>query len=173
MEIWKPISGLEDRYEVSTHGRIKSIRNNLIMKPIKRKHGYLGIQLHGFKDTNRGMKTFSIHRLVAEAFIPNPNNCEEVNHIDEDKTNNMVENLEWVTHMENSNRGTRAKRIGEANINNPLRSKVVAQYTKDGELIREFPSLSEVTRNYGYLNSNIIRSIRVGGTAYGYVWKYV
>lgn len=174
MEIWKPISGLEDRYEVSTLGRVKSIRNNLIMKPQKRQHGYLGVQLHGFKDTNRGMKTFSIHRLVAEAFIPNPNNCLEVNHIDEDKTNNRVENLEWVTHEENSNRGTRGQRIGQAHINHPARSRVVGKYTKDGELIEILPSVSEAHRKYGYSVGNICQSMRrENGTVYGYVWKYL
>ena len=97
-EIWKPIKGYEDYYEVSNLGRVKSLRNNLIMKLVPSgKKGYLGINLR----VNGTSKSFRINRLVAETFIPNPNNLPEVNHKDYDKTNNCVDNLEWCTHEYN------------------------------------------------------------------------
>ena len=88
-EIWVDINGYEGKYQVSTLGRIKSLKKNLIMKPMVATNGYLIACLW----KNNEQKKFVIHRLVAQAFIPNPNNYKEINHIDEDKTNNRVENL--------------------------------------------------------------------------------
>ncbi len=126
-EIWKPVKGYEGLYEVSSEGRVRSldrdqlyVRNGKmlnmhlkgqIVKPMQRQHGYLGVMLYGRGGHKvRGFKTCSIHRLVAEAFLPNPNNLPEVNHKDEDKTNNRLDNLEWMSHKDNTNYGTAQKR---------------------------------------------------------------
>lgn len=98
MEMWKPISGYEGLYEVSNFGRVKSLKfgKEKILTPGNYK-GYLSVQL--CKDGKR--KMMRVHRLVAEAFIPNPNKLETVNHKDEDKTNNSANNLEWMSSVDN------------------------------------------------------------------------
>ena len=114
-EIWKPI-GYEG-YEVSNLGRVKSYKydkiNGKIMKPYKNTKGYLQIdlQLDGRKRENR--VHLSVHRLVAIAFIPNPDNLPQVNHKDEDKTNNCVDNLEWCTNDYNAHYGAHIERVAE------------------------------------------------------------
>lgn len=104
-EIWKDIEGYEGLYMVSSHGRVWSRRYNLIMKPILRGN-YLSVTL--FKD-KKSTKT-SIHRLVAYNFLNEIKGKNYVNHIDEDKVNNKASNLEWVTHTENINHGTRTEK---------------------------------------------------------------
>lgn len=113
IEIWKDIDGYENKYEISTFGRVKSVKNNLIMKPMIARNGYLIACLW----KNNKQSKVCIHRLVAQAFIPNPNNYPEINHIDENKENNNVENLEWCTHVYNLNYGNVKKKIGKANKN--------------------------------------------------------
>ena len=114
-EVWKDIVGYEGKYQVSNLGRVKSLnyRGNtnkeVIMTITKNKNGYLKIGL----SKNNKRKNYLIHRLVAQAFIDNPNKYDEVNHKDEDKSNNRVENLEWCTHKENCYYGTRIKRSSE------------------------------------------------------------
>lgn len=102
MEIWRPISGYEGLYEVSDKGRIRAQSQYRSWKtPISltlMNTGYLRARLC----KNGKGRGYSVHRLVAEAFIPNPDNLPLVNHKDEDKTNNCVENLEWCTHSYNS-----------------------------------------------------------------------
>lgn len=100
-EIWKPIEGYEGIYSVSNLGNIKGVvrpgSSGALLKPVKNHFGYLTVHLYSHPK-NRG---FLIHRLVAKAFIPNPENKKTVNHIDGNKENNMVENLEWATYSEN------------------------------------------------------------------------
>lgn len=117
IEIWKDIKGYEGRYQVSNLGRIRRLEclgsdgrklKELIKKPTLANNGYMMIWFN----TNKKTKAFLVHRLVAEAFIPNPNNLSQVNHKDENKINNRVENLEWCTHLFNQMYGNRNKKIG-------------------------------------------------------------
>ena len=113
-------------------------------------------------------KRFLIHRLVAQAFIPNPDNLPQVNHKDEVKTNNCVDNLEWVTNKQNMNYGkwTQIRK---------KHSKKVLQYSLDGEFIREWESLLQIERELGYGRANISRCCRgecKKNKSYNFVWSY-
>lgn len=112
---WKLIEGFGGTYSVSNYGEVRNNRTGKLMKPRKNEKGYLRISL----TTNGKQKCMRVHRLVAQAFIPNPENKPEVNHIDFDKENNCVNNLEWVTGKENTNHslGNR-KRSNEKNYKN-------------------------------------------------------
>lgn len=178
-EIWKDIKGYEGLYQVSNWGRVKSLKygKERILKPQKDRGGYLRIGL--YKD--RKFKLTKIHRLVAEAFLENPDNLPEVNHRDENKKNNRVENLEWCTHLYNQNYGTRNNRIGKTlsktrtGIFNTKCSKPVYQYTLDGVFVREWPSVSEVERQTGWWESAIsscCNNKKGFKTAYGFKWSY-
>lgn len=169
-EIWKDIDGYGGKYKVSNFGNVSGVRKN-ILKPQKRGQGYLSVWLY---DGHNNAKQESVHRLVAQAFIPNPQNLLEVNHKDENKENNKVDNLEWCTRKENCVYGDRPKRIAEKNTNGK-KSKPIAQLTLSGDVVRVFPSLQEASRN-GYAASNICRCAKGNphySHAYGYVWKYL
>ena len=175
METWKSVVGYEGLYEVSDQGRVKSLNYNhtgteKIFKPWKTHDGYLRVGLH--KDGQRKMSL--VHRLVAEAFIQNPNNLETVNHKDEVKTNNTVSNLEWMSKRDNINYGTRNKRSSEAKINHPSLSKKVKMFDKStGELLATFPSTHEAAR-ITMISFKNISSCCNGKrkSAGGYIWKY-
>lgn len=113
-EIWKPIEGYEELYLISSYGRIWNELKNKIMNGYLN-HGYLSINL---RKNNTG-KPYMIHRLVGFHFIPNPHNYPQINHKDECKTNNKVDNLEWCTSKYNNNYGTRNERISKKNKNKP------------------------------------------------------
>ena len=106
-KIWKDIKGYEGLYMVSNGGDVKSVKNGILKPSVYKGTGYYYVGL--YKDGKR--KGYTIHRLVADAFIPNPNNLPCVNHKDESKINNNVENLEWCTHRYNSNYGCRNEKI--------------------------------------------------------------
>lgn len=164
-EIWKEIDGYDGFYEISNFGRCKTHRAKeaRLLKPVKCTNGYLEYQL----SKNGKRKCHLVHRLVAQAFIPNPENKKEVNHIDECITNNIVSNLEWVTPKENCNYGTRNIRVAEK-----ISIKVV-QLSLDGELIKVWNSLSEAERNLGADRSSIIRVCKgKQKTCIGYRWLY-
>lgn len=126
IEEWRPISGYEGLYEVSSYGRVKSLKrpfeNNggiqwtkeRILSPGKSKLGYLIVNLC----CNGKVCQNYVHRLVAQTFVPNPENLTEVNHKDEDKANNIVDNLEWCDHSYNINYGTRQERSINTKIKN-------------------------------------------------------
>lgn len=164
-EIWKSIEGYNGLYEVSSFGRVRSIGfgRTRVLKLGKNTCGYFRVQLH--KDGE--MKKFLVHRLVAEAFVDNPMNKEQVNYKNEIKTDNRVENLEWMTRKENCNYGTRTERVARA------QSKAVLQYTKDGVLVKEYPSTQEASRQTGIHRGNIVFCLKCKRkTSGGYIWKY-
>ena len=114
MEEWKNVIGYEGLYEVSNKGNVRNVRRNTLLKLSKTNYGY--IQVHLYKN---GIRTgLRVHRLVAQAFIPNPDNLPEVNHLDEDKTNNRVDNLEWCTAKYNVNYGHRTENAINTRVKN-------------------------------------------------------
>ena len=158
-EIWKDIEDYEALYQVSNLGRVKRVKTGRILKSGKHRDGYLHVCL----SKNGSKSTKKIHRLVAEAFIPNPDNKQQVNHIDEDKTNNMVSNLEWSTSKENTNHGTRNKRVS---------IPIIATNIKTGEST-EFYGARECARQLDLNCGNITKVLkgRLKQTG-GYTFKY-
>lgn len=179
-EIWANIK-CYDEYSVSNKGRVKrhpyyklvrgggkQFFEEKILRPQKRKFGYLGV----FLSKNGRCKPFLIHRLVAIAFIPNPNNLPQVNHKDENPSNNHVSNLEWCDQKYNSNYGTCPKRISEKLRNGKL-SIPVKQYTLDGTFIRGYPSAIEASRNTNIAVSGITSCCNKKYThSGGFIWRY-
>lgn len=160
MEEWKDIKGYEGLYIISNKGRIAKV-----LHPKINKDGYCEQGLV----KNKVKKGKRIHRLVAETFIPNPDNLSEVNHIDENKLNNEVNNLEWCTHKYNTNHGTRIERISETQRNRKDCSKPV-MCIETGIV---YPSINEASRQTG-ADRNTIADVCKGKlkTARGYHWKY-
>lgn len=163
-EIWKDIEGYEGLYQVSNLGRVRNKHNKILRYRISN-CGYYRYAL--CKDGK--YKYLSIHRLVAEAFIPNPDNLPCVNHKDENKKNNFVDNLEWCTSAYNNIYGTRRKRMAVKLY------KPVFQYTLDGEFIKEWNSLKEINETLGFYYQSIgkvCKGLKGYKTAYGYVWRF-
>lgn len=176
-EEWRDIRGFAGLYQVSNFGRVRSLgrkvsrryTSTIILKQYLQPNGYLFVRIS--KDGKYTNKL--VHRLVAEAYLPNPDNLPQVNHKDEDKTNNIVSNLEWVSAKRNSNYGTRNSRIGGLLTNCESTSRRIAQYTKNMELVHVFPSAKEIQRTLCYHNGNIIRVCKGQRPfAYGFIWKY-
>lgn len=167
-EIWKDIEGYEGCYQVSNLGRVKSLMygKEKILKAQVVTNGYLAVSL--CKEGK--IKKHTIHRLVAKAFIENPDNLPQVNHRDENKTNNTIQNLEWCSAEYNMNYGNRNKRSVESNTNNPKKSKQVLCV----ETNKIYPSVMQVKREFGFSNSNISK-VCLGKikSAYGYTWRYI
>ena len=162
IEIWKPVVGYEGLYEVSNWGRIKSTKygKERILKLIKDKDGYLFVRLY----KNGIIKNYFVHRLVAQAFIPNPDNLPQVNHKDENPINNVVSNLEWCDAKYNCNYGNRNKKVAEK------LSKPILQYTLDGKFVREWESYRECKRN-GFNHVDMVcRGKRK--SCGGFIWRY-
>lgn len=170
IETWHPIAEFEGRYEVSDLGRVRAIKANSskVLAPILDKYGYVKVCLT--KDGKQYNRT--VHRLVALAFIENPNDKPQINHKDEIKTNNRVDNLEWSTSKENNNHGTRNKRISAHKLN--TNGKEIVQLDLEGNIIRRWVSLNEIHRQLGYDITHIIRVCRGRKkTGYGFKWQYV
>lgn len=160
IEQWKPIQGYEGLYEVSNKGRVKSLGNGgknqysnkeIYKVPIKLSNGYLRVNL--CKDGK--IKSYLVHRLVANAFIPNPDNLEQVNHKDENKHNNNVENLCWCSAKENSNYGTRNERISSSLTNHEKFSTIIKCFNLETNKITYYSSIHEASR-YFKVNPSII-----------------
>lgn len=181
MEKWKTIIGFED-YQVSNLGRVRSFKNNNIyyLNPMLRGHKnqkYKCVRL--FNKFNS--QVFSIHRLVASAFLDNPNNYPVVNHKDENKLNNCVANLEWCTHQYNMTYNNLHIKKGLKLRNRQDISKPVEMYSLSGEMLKVFPSLRDAGRFIGRPNNisditNCCNGCKRNGTpvykAYGYVWRW-
>lgn len=174
-EIWKDIAGYEGRYQISNLGRVKSLERRCRAKHYTRRvpekiyspavdaYGYFIVSLH----LDGKKKTRTIHRLVAETFIPNPENLKEVNHKDENKQNNAVWNLEWCSTQYNSAYGTRVDRIKKT------QSTPIIQCDMNGNEIREWFGMGEVSRQTGFDQGLISRVCNgKGKSAYGYKWKF-
>ena len=164
-EIWHDIDGYEGLYQISNKGRVKSLKcgKERIRTPVITNDGYLNVIL--YKNTTAQHRL--IHRLVAEVFIPNPENKPQVNHKDENKLNNCVNNLEWATAKENINHGTRNERVADS------LSKPILQYSKSGEFIREWQGAREVERVLGIDNSHINACCRgKQKSSYDFIWRY-
>ena len=199
MEEYRDIVGYDGLYEVSNEGNVKSLARDVewngtirhqpecILKPADDGRGYLFVNL--YKDGK--VKKHIVHRLVAQAFLDNPDGLPQVNHKDEVKTNNFVfvnkdgsvdyekSNLEWCSHEYNCNYGTRNTRVAEAQTNRTDLSIPVDMLNKQGELIRTFPSSAEAMRwlrDNGFpsaSNTHIIQCCKGNrSTAYGFKWRY-
>lgn len=192
-EVWKDIKGYEGLYQVSTFGRVKSLsrivndsigrtihkEGRILSSRISSQTGYPVINL--LKDGLH--KTLNVHRLVAEAFIPNPNNYPCINHKDESRDNNHVDNLEWCTYGYNNTYGTAVERRNKSLsdyysthtvIGHDSPATPVIQYSLKGEFIREYKSINEAERVSGLKNSSGISACCNGKlkTAYGFVWRF-
>ena len=171
MEEWKDIKGFEGYYQVSNHGRVRSLprytknrysvmlKKGVILTPMIDRNGYCGVRL---QKNGKGYSKL-IHRLVAEAFIPNPKSYREINHIDEDKSNNLADNLEWCSRDYNMNYGERPK----------IYAMPVKQYTITGNFVNEFDSIQDAMRKTGVHAGNICACCHGRyKSAGGYKWKF-
>ena len=156
IEIWKDYKDYEGLYQASNLGRLRSLDRwvksksgsvrlckGKILKLCTDKYGYLKVGLY----KNNKVKTYLVHRIIAETFLPNSDNLPCVNHKDEDKTNNNVNNLEWCNSEYNNAYGTRTERC----------CKPVLQYTIDGKFVREWPSAMDAERNGGFSSECIYK----------------
>lgn len=185
-EVWKPVVGYEGLYEVSNLGRVKSLeridkmnrlRKGVILAPIIRKDRYKKVAL-----SNNGVaKKVYIHRIMMEAFVPNPNNYPYINHKDENPSNNFIfintdgtvdpqkSNLEWCTPEYNNNYGTIKERVSKKH------SKTVVQKSLSGEFVRKYESLQEAAKTVGVTAGRISACClnrQRAKTAGGFIWEY-
>lgn len=183
IEIWKDIQGYEGFYQVSNLGRVKSLERDvfnyrgtlmhhmeekiLVQRIGKRGYAYVNLYLNG------KYKSIQTHRLVALAFIPNPENKPQVNHIDEVKTNNAVENLEWCTSVYNNNYGTRIQRCVQNRKSQKLGNHPNAKAVFCVELNKTFDCIKRAEKELG-ININCIVKVckGKGKTAGGFHWRY-
>lgn len=171
-EVWKDIEGYEKLYQVSNFGNVKSLdhyasngkkeilyKGKTLQQQKHKKTGYLSVEL----SKNNKQKRIMVHRLVARAFIDNPNKMPCINHIDEDKTNNKAQNLEWCNHKYNNNYGENTKKL----------CKPVLQYDLNGNFIKEYYGANEASRQLKIGCTNICKCCRgERKKTKGFVFKY-
>ena len=181
IEEWRSIEGYEGLYQVSSLGRVRScdrfvnsnggtrLHKGKVLKPGMYRVGYLHVVL-----CKEGKPTaFSVHRLVYEAFHGKIPEGMQVNHIDEDKSNNSLNNLNLMTPKENTNWGTCIERRAKSMINHKSLSKAVVQYDLQGNFIAEYPSVCETGRKLGIKQGNISSALKGRiKTAGGYIFRY-
>lgn len=160
-EIWRDVEDYEWLYQVSNLGNVRSKKRNKNLKPFTTSNNYLKVKL----SCNNKQIDYFVHRLVAKAFIPNPNNLSQVNHIDENIQNNNINNLEWCTHSYNQNFGNRNKKV-----QNALGVKI-NQYDLNGNFIKTFNSINEAQKecHTGHINKCLSGKYKKAGN---YIWKY-
>lgn len=180
-ETWKEIPGYNGKYLISNLGNVMS--KNFLgtgidrLLTLKKHHsGYIFVRLSN--GSRNRQKNHTIHTLVAKAFIPNPLNKKCVNHIDGNKANNRVDNLEWVTHKENTEHAIRTGLRDPHKNNHPKgkdtpNSRCVNQYNMNGEYIQSWDCVSDAAREYKMNPCQIINNA-AGRTksAHGFIWKY-
>lgn len=164
-EIWKVIKENEE-YEISNLGRVRNKTTKKIKKTRTNNKGYENVTFYNDKK----QKTFYIHRLVAGNFIDNPNNYNEVNHKDENKLNNCVDNLEWCNSKYNANYGSRVRRILKTKEDT---FKTIIQKEKNGNVIKEWRNILEIQSKTSY-NKQCIYKCCVGKykSYKNYLWEY-
>lgn len=155
----KDIKGYEGLYAVTPEGEVYSYKSKKFLVP-RIRNKYLCVTLC----KNGKRKTYYIHRIVSEAYLPNPENLPQVNHKDENKTNNCLQNLEWCSAKYNNNYGTHIEKIS-----NSLK-KPILQYDLDGNLISEWLSATDVGREVKNSICNCLKGR--AKTACGFIWKY-
>ena len=162
---WKTITEASN-YEVSTNGQVRNRTTKKILKGRLSKNGYLQVSIK--IDATQKFCNRYIHRLVALHFIQNPNNKREVNHIDGNKENNTLSNLEWVTSSENQKH---RHLIGNKKTSN----RHIGMFNKKGEMVKDFNSILEAVAYFNKTSRVNIDNALQGKqyTAYGYVWKYL
>lgn len=183
-EIWKPVAGYEGRYEVSNLGRVRSVprvlplrrsdgsilnqpRQSKILAAAQHRWGYMNVVL---SDENYKRRTLMVHRLVATAFIPNPEGLPFINHKDEDKTNNRADNLEWCDRLYNNTYGTARERMRKKML------KPVGKYDLQGNLLAVYPSAKaagEANNAYWRNIAKLCAGTPQHKTVKGFVYKYV
>lgn len=195
IEEWRPVVGFEGLYEVSNWGRIKSLPktvtrkgicynlNEKILKPQPSGNGYLKIFLHN----NKYKKQFFVHRIVSEAFIPNPGNKPFIDHINTIRDDNRIENLRWCTQKENCNNPISLSKMSESSMkvdrikvnkvlqekNSSVASKKVYQYDINGNFIRAFNSVIEAAKYIGVKTKSLtVECNRRQHYYLGYLWYY-
>lgn len=168
-EMWKDVIGYEGLYMVSNLGKILSIKRNVILKSSINHKGYCYVVL----SKHSKQKCVRIHRLVAEAFIPNLENKSQVNHIDCNKQNNCVTNLEWVTNSENQlHAWSNGLQKDVTGYNNP-KARKINQYNMNGDYIKTWLCIKDICDELYVHRSSIHRCLNGKyKTSHGYIWKY-
>ena len=157
--MWK-VSELYPNYEVSDQGEVRNAKTKKLLSLKKKIRGYVYVHLH----QDGKSKVVTVHRLIASAFIPNPNNLETVNHINYIKDDNRVENLEWMSYSENS---------GNKNPYKKIVGKQIEQLDLNGNILAEFDNISQAAKelqiNRGNINQVCLGKLKTAG---GYIFRY-